>query len=261
MPIIINPYAFATAGVGGGGSSFDATAYTGLNRWYTGKDNTYLTQDSGFVRGMLDKSGNGYDAARYTTSNPSTNPTLSTINGIQAVLFGGLEGYFVSETGMTPFQGSDLPHTLFAVIEIDSLAATATYVSMDRTTSGNGRQHLYVLATPTWATRKIANALTDSGAITGGTPATGTPYLVTWVHTGTAVTVRVNGADVISAATSNVATFSPDRFTIGARKNLTVKAEQFPGKIGEIALYEGALGGTDIDDAEAKLAADWGITI
>jgi hypothetical protein len=203
----------------------------GLNRWHDPSDPTTITAGAG-VSALRDKSGNGYDALQATGANQ---PTTGTINGRTALAFDGTsELHLQSTAGITPFDGSDKPFTIFAVVETAALDVGRTAIGFGRASGGNGHIGLGVENTgPSWRMTKQETTGGVQLVNTGGTPVLSTPTLLTAVCDGTRVTVRANGAVVIVPTSLDVTAATLGTFNIGAWNSNGTITSMWSGKIGE----------------------------
>ena len=103
------------------------------------------------------------------------------------------------------------------------------------------------------------NKTTSAGAIS---PVVDTPYIMSFVSTGTAVSSWVNGAVDKAAGDIDVGSITLDQATIGALRNGgSTTSDEHNGQIGEIAIYTGAHSTQSRKAQEYRLSDMWGITL
>lgn len=242
----------------------DEPTMTSLDRWYDPSDTGERTVTANGIEQLNDKSGNGYHLTPFITNQA---PTLSSINGLGAPVFtGGGSGVandnLRSLSGMAPFSGSDKPATLIMVVQPNTLQFGYLACFGSNATIGTSSDFWGFLVNNSsgavslrkWDGTSALNVTSANGALSTS------PAIITFVQTGTAATIRVNGVQVASGAQDH-GSVAVDRFALGCLQRSNNTDFGSPTRIGEVLLYSAALGTDDLEANEAYLADKWGISI
>ena len=219
---------------------FFPTDLTGLVTWFDATDNATLITGSGAASSWSDKSG---------TINPITigsfafEPTLTTINSKQALLFDGAnDSLAISQSPISSFTEM----SCFVVFQNVS-AFTGTPIF------GIGTFGQLVMAIETSGVQLILD-----GATMNGTANTSTPhYFAATRNTSQIAALRIDGVQV--------ATGSLGGATVAVGINNTCAGGDLNSgwfcnaRIGEIILYNRQLTGPEITDVETYLSGKWSI--
>jgi hypothetical protein len=211
---------------------------TGLEGWYDGQDSSTLTVVGSNISQWDDKSGAGNDVTQATGADQ---PTISTLNGYQALAFDGSGQHL---DGVSWSQQS--PTTLFVVYQMSSplKGATATLVRsagsdriryQKRTTGDLRRMH---------ENSDLVGTIEDTNA-----------HYATCIFNDVSSSLRIDGAVDVSGSVGT-RTPSSDGLSIGATPGGT---EGMQGTIGEVLWYDALLNATEISQVEAWLKDKWGL--
>jgi hypothetical protein len=193
------------------------------------------TADGAPVGGWSDVSGNGNHA---TQSNVSGKPTLKLAirNGLPVLRFDGTSDYLDS------LLAQSAPCTLFFASNATDTAGYRVVISSSNTAAGQ-------ITFSTEVTTGKADLYVAGSALVGGTNRTGW-HRFTCIVNGAASKIRVDGSDEVTGSVGSATSV----VRIGANDAGSYMA----GDIGELLIYQGALGATQIANVEAYLAARWG---
>lgn len=216
---------------------------SGYAAWY---DATQISgADGSTVTAWDDLSVSGYNLT------PTGTPILRksqpyVINEAPVVDFGAGGNYFTS----SPVGGWGVVFTGFFVVKPTS-AISANYVVWGA--SSNFMQVAITSSVPEWTMYQ------GSATINGGTPANGSPAMLTTFFDGASSALRVNGTQV---GTGNPGSNSLTAWQVG-NVNSGASGGQWHGVMGEIILYDTNLTGAQITSVEAYLKAKWftGLTL
>ena len=249
MPIIskrklyTNVAAYAPAG-GGGGAWTPASVSTDF--WFDASNAASITASSGAVSQWNDLSGNGRHATQSSGSFKFTD-TASAQNGKHGLLSVNANGTYMATSAFSRSQ----PFMIFAAVKTAQPTPGSGYLNImnGSTTSSGGRPVVYSAADGGLP------AITSGGtqlSATSGAVQLGIPYYFTSVLNGSSSVIRENGVQIASG-------------TVGATglSGLVIASdsgvfEAYDGYILELFCIPGT-SSTDITNAEAYLAAKWGI--
>lgn len=153
------------------------------------------------------------------------------------------------------FLATDAPYTIAVVVDLDDAGITSHIVAFNAT-SGNA-YYSHVSKFGEWRSQKRDTAALFAGP-TGGNPQVG-GRVVLWVHTGTTVSIYVNGVLELNAGVSDVDLMTDTtRLSVGGwNSSGSTISSPLEGAIGEIAIYDTALSAGDIDDLSTFLVEKW----
>lgn len=247
--------AVVAAAAGGGG--FAPTDISGCVLWLDASDVTSLyTDDAGTtpvsadgdaIGRWSDKSGEAHHVTQATAGNKPTYKT-GVQNGLSVIRGDGND--FLNVPNLSLSNSS----TIFAVVRWLSSSADGGILGGK---SNNDHQF--------WRDEfasgdRMGIAVNGAAIVAYGThlPATNTGYAYMWrYNSGTSAhTVHVDGVSDISVTASlGAGVLQPD-FIFAAN---TSTAKNLTGDIGEIAIFNSALGTTDVNSMESYLATKWGL--
>ena len=247
---------------------FDPRSIANLTLWLDAQDSATLVTTSGQVSQWTDKSGAGRTVNQTTANNRPTlftssgdaqTTTAATINGKQALFFDGVNDVLVqAPRNLTRNIGG---FTAFFVCEFNAISGTPGLLFH---TGTNIRQSLY-LNSNEWnvATRRVGADSLSSQSSSGGTVATGTPYLVrnTVDYQTAAIRLFANGTQRISATAGWGTGTSADEDMSTVNIGLHSAAGYLNGKIGAVLFYQRVLSDSEALAVERDLAGRWGITL
>ena len=220
-----------------------------------------------------DKSGNGYDGSQLTAAEKPTMQAPSNGNAINnrwSMNYDGAD----DNLGITgDFDGwtdglQDQPFTCYAVFKPDVITsgrytvlghgnvATAHRLELGVWDDG-GSQEDFIGYIDDTSTNKTVETNADLAA-------TGTSYIVSYVSTGTALDIYVNGDNKVSAGDFNVAGLDfADPMMIGAVPSTAGSGHdnEFDGRIGEIVFFTGQHTALQRRRQEYRLSDMWGIDL
>lgn len=156
------------------------------------------------------------------------------------------------------FSGADKPLTVCAAVQPTSVAGTHGIFALGK--SDTATPFIYGFYNSADLNFQLRD---DAGAGTlrsGGTPQTTAFEVVTFVFTGTTISVRVNGVAVVDNLVMDYGTITFNRAAIGCLLRNTA-ANFFTGYLAEIVWCNTALDVEDVESLEAYIAALAGVTL
>lgn len=231
----------------------------GLNLWLAA-DRITGVADSGAVSSWTDLSPAGNNATQGTGSaQPTYRTGANGLGGRPAVVFDGTGDWLAANGLATVFSGTDKPLSVIVVMDTTAYDDDPTCLwSAGNSGTTTPYQNLDFRTTPSYRVGKRDDG--NTGADTAqGTPNTN-PTIVSYVHTGVAVSLFANGATVINAAASNVGATTLNRFTLGAFGR-TAAEDFYNGRIAEVCAYDAAISTANRQRLERYLARKYGITL
>lgn len=229
----------------------------GCQLWLDADDSSTIIESSDLVHRWNDKSGKGNDATQGTgLAQPATNAT--TQNSKNVLDFDGGDYLSVSSLASV-MSGADKPVTLFHVTRATDISVSQYIIIWGRDTS----------SAPLYGNRYESSSIEvikrdDAATLksdSGGTPVNNVFNIISDSNTGTASTVNLNGAEVISAGDIDVGTTTLDNFTVGASDRNGSVSLNLTGSIAEIIIYDRALSAAEIASVQTYLSPKWGITL
>lgn len=231
------------------------SAVSGLKIWLDA--NRGITKSgTDRVSQWRDQSGSSNDANQGVGANqPKWYAGASGINGNAFIRFtaSGSE-HMTANTAVSTFSGSDKAFTLAIVFRKTTNTGTQNFFALGNAASTTPVHQIYTNAGSNYATYRRDDGST-SVSTNGGTPNTSV-HVATWVFTGTTISAWIDGAQIINAAALNVGTATFDTLGIGAWSSTSI-LQPFDGDMGEICLYDSALGTTDRQNIEGYLTNKW----
>jgi hypothetical protein len=233
----------------------------------TGTDYNADNQYRSVVSTLVGATGNTLDGE---SGSASVRPYVGTLNGRTALAFNGTTQRIRTTLDTLPvalIQGSDTAFSLAFVFQyLGSDLTPAENVPIigmaDGSAGDQGNWFFGVGSGGDWTSTKRGST-GASVNVTGGT-ADNDPHVCVVVHTGTAITVYIDGSAVISAAAQNAdsITVGPDFFTLGGLST--------PGTpplddryaeclIGDVVAYTGAISTTVRTYVNQNLTNTWGL--
>lgn len=206
-----------------------------------------------------DLSGQGNHATQATEANQPTY-VASSINSLPCVRFVTVNAEWLAVNGVIgAFSGTGRPFTLIAVLDLATIAGTASWFSVGH--SGTTTQHLFCFCNSgAYTITKVDDSAVSANVATGG-DATTNPQVVVIRHTGTATTIYVNGTNETSGSSAqDVGAMTVNIATVGARRR-SVVGNFWDGDLGELIIYNRILSDSQRADIETYLGTKWGITV
>ena len=198
----------------------------------------------------------------FTQATAGKKPTYQTneINGLPVVRFDGTD-VLTAANFLSSSEG-----TIFAVVR----HTTALQDNQTLLASGDEGSNFYYVWTRSYSTSATPNAEVSQknsdtvDALYGSTTiVAGTTYLMTWHSSGTAYSLRVNGAaetlTIVTGANTGDwfgDTSLLDNFSLGAIKR-ALETGFLKGDVGEVIMYDTGLSAGDITSVETYLNARW----
>jgi hypothetical protein len=226
---------------------FDPKSITGLALWLDG-----ASLASGSVATWSDKSGNGRDATQTT---PNNQPTTTTMNGRNAVLFDGSND-FLNVAGIT---FSTAPYSALVVYSHPAQRFQAILNELPPIQSLNYLA-LGLTSTNGIGLIRVGNAAQASNL----SAAVNTTNVIAWLGDGSStssqtVSIRRNGVAASADITLTGITTSPaaTRLTVGG----FIGGDLCGGTLAEMVLYNRRLTLSETQSLETYLATKWGATL
>jgi hypothetical protein len=159
--------------------------------------------------------------------------------------FDGVDHMLRCVTSLAPTVAGGIAKAFYVcmVVYVDSVSPSSGFGTLLWFGTGLNNNHALFMGTAAAGPAWQFSGQDDSGgtlARTGGTPATGTPYVVGFLRSATTVTVRVNGTTVISAAAFAPGTntwASLALATIGKSYNSLAEGNPLAYSLGEMLIY------------------------
>lgn len=233
-------------------ATFTPTSITGLRAWWDASDTATITQSGGLVSQWNDKSGNGFHLTQDTGSNQPTTGTrtINSLNVLDFVLSG--DDWFDAVNAST-IMGASSAGTALYIYARDADAAVgsgdAGAVLGTWGTSGSDDHE-------PWTDSTVYHGWGATARKTVGDPAPSlvTPRQITIKTASGAWSYAIDGTNVFSTGTNTVG-WSSSAYV--GRSGAGVGGA-IDGRIGEILLYDTALSGTNLTDAQNYLKNKWG---
>ena len=199
---------------------------------------------------MEDKGSNGYNLTGSGDPRFKTNQ----INGRPAIDLDGNDRLDSNSIGAL-YDGEDLPWTFIAIAEHDASASLTDLACAGSSSVSDRIEFFRRDGTNDW------EMLISDGATTltrvAGTPDT-EKHIISVVYTGTAVSMWVDGSNLIDASNTNTGALSGlNRFMIGAAINAGTYSSYWNGRFGEGMLFDAALTTLKRRRQELRLADMW----
>ena len=227
--------------------TFSPKSVSGLQMWLDAADTSTVIGTSPVTQ-WNDKSGNNYNAYATTTGN---NLSLSTINGVQAINYGG-NSYLI---GLLT-SGAASPFSIFIIF---SQSSTVGPVFTTSTTTDASGLFLNYGGSSTGGNTDFLSIGSQWATHGSSTINSNTPYLLSIVSTsvsGGTITLYVNGTSYMSGTTTG--NFSWTTLLIG-RRSYGGNNENFAGKFGEFIIFNSAVSTSQRQQVEGYLAWKWGL--
>lgn len=229
---------------------FDPSQVSGLALWLDAADSSTVIRSGVNVTRWNDKSGSNNHATAVS------NPTLSNINGVQAINMTNAP-YF---TGAVSITTTTL--TCFAVANTTRSqpngANDQRLVSLANTTNVDfNRVDGTIALFNKYATSTIA-VWRNTGAIIASNPiTTNNPFMAISQYNGTNAFLWQNGSAGTLTGTASSGSFAITKYGIGNQANPTT--EYWQGTIGEVIIYNRALTTEQRQQVESYLAWKWNL--
>ena len=213
---------------------FTPTTVTGCSLWLDSSDSATLTTSGSAVLQWNDKSGNGNNATPSGSGPTNANPGV-TFNG-------------TNQTLALSYNGSPTTESLFVVIKFNSVASEG-----DIFTGTATGQREYLLYGGNMYLGRYATA--PSGSANGGSPITGTTYLMEYVYTASAISFFQAGNPYYSGT---------PQFTYSAGGTVAYigsygSGGYLSGIIYELVVYNTAVSDYNRSQIEGYLAQKWNL--
>jgi hypothetical protein len=221
-----------------------STITSNLLVWYNGTDSSSIVLSGSNVTQWQDRSGNGFNLAPKSSSFP----TLSNLNGFQALYFPANGGLINSNIGISS------SYSVFAVANRSASATQYQYISKFNSSadgflffgvnSGNFATFAGNGSTTWW----------DLNANSPTTPVATTPLLLEATNSSTVLTPYASG---IALNTKNGTTVQTTGLILGMQVD---NSQPWLGNIGEYIVYNKVLSTSERQQVEGYLAWKWGTT-
>lgn len=235
------PAAFADTDISGCLASFDAPQI-GL-------------ADGTAVSTWADQSGNARDMTRAGSNRPTYKTAIQ--NGLAIVRFAAasFQSMLRSSDSMG-LTGSDVPFSVAAVAKPTGTTGIQTIFGLGRAASNTPFHALRLNGANRQSVRRDDANSSKSISASGATAAW---HVWVFSFTGTAGTLRVDGALVGSAGTDlDVGTITLDRFSVGALEGSS-QSGPFDGDIGHVAVWSHAFDDSEVERVGHAYAVRWAI--
>ena len=219
----------------------------GYRAWYDPSDSSTITLVSSAVSQMTDKSGNNFTMTQATAG---SRPTITTINGKNALSFAQFASQSLATTGTVSTMLSASAYTVFAVINATTITSNAATANNAAWGDVNGVTGLYLKSGgPLALAYNNANQVSTSITV-------GTPYVIVIQHGGGNISIETDTNTFTSTASGNV---SPTGGAMQLGRGFGA-APYFIGALGEVLMYNTALTTADVNSNIIYLKQKWGIT-
>ncbi len=182
------------------------------------------------------------DSSASTTYLQTTSlEQIAGINGNRCLAFDGTNDYLLANGIATALAGSDTPFSLIIVGQQNTTAGSQSFFTLGNSAGTSPVHELY--AATTYRSFRRDDAASSSN-VTGSINTNTNLNVLTYVFTGTAISLWVNGSNSINGTAHNVGTCTFNRTAIGAWIYSSA-SEYFNGKIAFMAVASSALGTSD----------------
>lgn len=253
-----------------GGGAFDPTTISGLDMWWDTSDTATITDASGEVQQMTDKSGNGNTLTQGNGADqPDTN--VSTQNGLNILNY---SVDFLAKSSCTNNVWTNRKISLFMVTDHPTNVAQIVDFSLPVITNED-HQSFIVARIPTSPTFVVTlgdganfGSLADLAdwSCSVSNPDAVALWTVLVSAAGNSIAVRRNGVNQTLTNTAGTMPTSSWLAATPGTMNVRVGARQHSsgnysktGLIGETLVYSSLLSGTDLTNVESYLIAKWGL--
>lgn len=163
------------------------------------------------------------------------------INGNRCLVFDGSNDYLLANGLATALAGSDKPFTLIVVGKQNTTSGSQSFFTLGSSAGTSPVHELY--AATTYRSFRRDDAASSSN-VTGSINTNTNLNILTFVFSGTDISLWVNSTNSINASAHNVGTCTFNRAAIGAWIYSSA-SEYFNGKIAFMAVASSALGTSD----------------
>lgn len=237
---------------------FSPTDISGLQLWLDPSDTATITESSGSVSQIDDKSGNG---RHYTQGTGTRQPTTGTrtINSLNTLDFDGSSDALVAPSA---FMSAATAGTALYVMASDNDPGGAdpgNGAVLHRWGSSASSDHEPYLDSNVYH----GWGATTRKTVGNPTPALTTPRQITITNASGAWAYKIDGTDIFTTGTNTVGFASAlsdansDLMSIGG-STAGAAPVWFNGRIAEILVYDSALSGADLTNAQTYLKDKWG---
>lgn len=234
--------------------AFDATNIANNILWLDTADEDTITEVSGFVSQLDDKSGLGNHAVQAIGSDqPLTGTT--TQNGLNTFAYDGVND-FLQSTLLTKLTGTQCTYFVVTRRSVNvntttTLSAVADGATKDSDNIGSCICFYHLSGT----LRTFRNATLSQLPL----PALNDPYISTGMFDGSFHTIFIDGFPGTSVASTG--NFDVLNFFIGARFNLSVPKTFYNGEIMEVLVYDRSLNTDELSSVHNNLSDKWAIPL
>lgn len=234
---------------------------SGLVGWFDMQDATSFTNSSGFVSSITNKA----TALAWTEATNRPAYLATGLNGLPCMDFDGSNDRISStDSALTALFSSAGGYTIFYVANHDVAdSSCAVFGSGNTGTSSNSNTKYWgtnITGAGVWIAQCRNGAGTSINVESSGGSNTAN-NVFEWYHSGTVVSLQVNGAAADpAAAAQNKNAVSANECAIGARPSSTYNAFH-DGKVGELLIYSRELTTNERIDARRYLGLRWAISV
>lgn len=198
----------------------------------------------------IDNIGTWPDEEGSEPASSVNSPTISDINGTQAVKYNG----DAHETATPLGTGTDDAYTFAVVYQVDDNNQARQQIVGDGEAQSNGWQFLSDSADNTY---QIIHA--ETGFVDFGSPDTD-PHVAVGSFDGSTITVDIDGSEAVNATISNPS--SPtNQFSIGSGIKSGSTADELDGRVGAAGQESTASDAARRDELTNKLGDAFGISV
>lgn len=244
----------AGAGVGGGfggGAQWSLKSIPSLVAEYW--SDLGVTVATG-VSAWADQSGvSGVPWVQGTAASQPAIEVAGWADGGKSILFDGTDDFLAADGLATYFTGDDKPFSMIMLCQVVTVA-TGKRLWCAHTSS---LVEAYMTAVPAHATFRYSAGL-DFVERNGGTPDTD-PHVMSWVFSGTALSLFIDGIAVINAAAMDLDALSISKVSMGTYQVNVTGAYNGNIRVAHASLYSAALSATQREQAEAFIVARRGV--
>jgi hypothetical protein len=220
----------------------------GCSLWLDGADSSTITLSSGIITQWNDKSGNGRNTTTIGGS-PTFSSNFINLNGSSTYLVG-------------PYINTTEYLTMFVIATVDFSQGVYAYyyrlLSVGSTSANdyNSPSYASILHNPdSTQIGGFRNFATNFGSVT-----TNTTFLICLQYDGTTSTNFINGTSASSVASTG--SFGTTSYSIGRDVGNTDGGGAYtywPGKVGEVIIFNSSLSNIQRQQVEGYLAWKWGL--
>lgn len=236
---------------------FSPLDVAGCVAWFDMQDAASYSESGGLISSITNK----VSSVAWTEATNRPAYAATGLNGFPCLDFDGTNDRIMSTEAAVIAAFTNTPaYTVFYVAHHDATAANHAIFGFGNSGGTTSSGWFGQRSTTKW-TSGLANSAGTSINVDSAGASNTNVNVFEFFHSGTAVSLQVNGGAADPNATSqDAATVSPNRVALGCRPNSTIDLFM-NGQIGEVLIYTSALNSTDRSTIRQYLGTKWGVTV